>query len=99
MTWKRLECGAVDPEIEEGIAACVADPLWFLARQWQVGEFRGEDAASPVLVEADVAAAPIVKYWTQDANGTRHTAGREQLGAPLEALVEREPITTGPAAI
>ena len=24
------------------------DPLWMLTRQWQFGEFRGEDAASPV---------------------------------------------------
>ncbi len=99
MTWQRLEAGAVDPAIEEGIAAGVADPLWFLARQWQVGEFRGEDAASPVLIEAVVRAAPVIKYWTEDDDGTRTTVPRQQLGVPLEALAEREPITTGPAAI
>lgn len=44
-------------------------------------------------------AAPVVKYWTEDAKGTRSTVGRRQLGTPLEALAEREPITTGPAAV
>ena len=26
----------------------LADPLWLLGRQWQMGELTGEDAASPV---------------------------------------------------
>jgi len=99
MTWKRVEAGAVDADIEEGIAASVADALWFLARQWQVGEFRGEDAASPIVIEADVQQAPIIKYWTENDDGTRDTVDRGQLGTPLEALAEREPITTGPAAV
>ena len=98
MTWKRVEGGAVDPQIEEGLSAVVADPLWFLARQWQVGEFRGEDAATPIVIEADVTSAPVTKYWTEDAAGTRTTVGRAQFGAPLEALVEREPVSGGPAA-
>lgn len=99
MTWKRVEGGAVDPEIEEGVAAAVADPLWFLARQWQVGEFRGEDAATPIIIEADVTAVPVTKYWTEDPDGKRETVGRAKFGAPLEALVEREPVTGGPAAV
>jgi hypothetical protein len=99
MTWKRVEGGAIDPQIEEGLAAVVADPLWFLARQWQVGEFRGEDAATPIMIEADVTSAPVTKYWTEDSAGKRTTVPRTQFGAPLEALVEREPVTGGPAAV
>jgi hypothetical protein len=30
------------------VPACF-DPLWLMARQWQVGEFQGEDAGMPVL--------------------------------------------------
>lgn len=30
--------------------AQIRDPLWLLARQWQMGEFQGEDAASPYWV-------------------------------------------------
>lgn len=99
MTWKRLEAGAVDPNIEEGVAAEVADGLWFLTRQWQVGEFRGEDAASPTVLEAEVQTFPVTKFWTTDAKGRRMTVGREQFGVPLETLAEQEPIATGPAAV
>lgn len=99
MTWKRLEAGAVDPNIDEGVAAEVGDALWFLARQWQVGEFRGEDAASPTVLEAEVQTFPVTKFWTADANGQRRTVGREQFGVPLETLAEQEPIATGPAAV
>ena len=30
------------------LQAQIRDPLWLLARQWQVGEFAGDDAGSPV---------------------------------------------------
>ena len=46
--WDRVEPNTGDPTLEEGLQARVADPMWMLARQWQFGEFRGEDAASPV---------------------------------------------------
>jgi hypothetical protein len=37
----------------------VHDPMWFLARQWQLGEHQGEDAASPVRVSFQVHATPL----------------------------------------
>ncbi|HWH64809.1 MAG TPA: hypothetical protein VNS99_01860, partial [Gaiellales bacterium] len=36
--------------VEDGLSARLADPLWMLARQWQLGEFRGDDAGSAVSV-------------------------------------------------
>ncbi len=41
----------------------------------------------------------MTKFWTEDEKGDRQTVGRGQFGVPLETLAEREPITTGPAAI
>ena len=38
------QCAAM----EETLKARVYDPLWMLARQWQLGEFQGEDNGSPV---------------------------------------------------
>ena len=29
------------------------DPLWMLTRQWQLGEFEGEDSGSPIYVKVD----------------------------------------------
>ncbi|MGH2667609.1 MAG: hypothetical protein ACRDH5_00540 [bacterium] len=87
----RIEASGVDPDLTEGLAARVADPLWYLARQWQLGEFRGEDAASPVIVEADIDSYPIDTYWSSKGPGGRETEEtRADGGPPLEALVERD---------
>jgi len=97
MTWQRLEGGRIDPDLTEGISAVIADPLWLLARQWQVGEFRGEDAATPVLIEGSAVSAPITEYWVEQG-GRRQSIPRGDDGWPLETLVEHEPIADGPAA-
>jgi hypothetical protein len=93
MSWRRLEGTNVDPEMTEGLSARLADPLWALARQWQVGEFHGEDAASPILVSAEVDAIPLAGV---QAGPHRRPAGQY---LPLEALVEAETVRQGPAAI
>jgi hypothetical protein len=54
-TWHRLEPRLRGADPAEGLRAAVHDPLWFLGRQWQVGELLGEDTASPVAVRVDTA--------------------------------------------
>ena len=44
-----------EDDVGNGLAARVHDPLWLLCRQWQFGEFRGEDAGSIAVVNARVA--------------------------------------------
>jgi hypothetical protein len=85
----RIEGSGVDPELVEGLAARVADPLWYLARQWQLGEFRGEDAASPVILEAEIDNYPIDTYWVGVSAGKTEDTPIVS-GTPLEALVERD---------
>lgn len=71
--------------IEEGLAARIHDPLWFLARQWQFGEFRHENAASPAWVEASVE-AHLLDQWRPADDTTWQTY---DIGAvPLERMVE-----------
>lgn len=48
--WSRLEPRPRTASFADAIAARVRDPAWFLCRQWQLGEFHGEDAASPAFV-------------------------------------------------
>jgi hypothetical protein len=48
--WSRLEPRPRAASFADAIAARVRDPAWFLCRQWQLGEFQGEDAASPAFV-------------------------------------------------
>ena len=62
------------------------DPLWFLTRQWQFGEFEGDDAGSPI--DARIA------YETAPLDGYR--SGADILPydgkVPLEARVEGEAV-------
>src|SRR5712692_2808392 len=46
--WNRLEGRPRSADFERSLRAEVRDPLWFLGRQWQYGEFEGEDAGSPI---------------------------------------------------
>lgn len=92
MSWTRVESATVDPDLTEGIEARIADPLWLLARQWQTGEFKGDDAANPLLVSIESRSVPVrtlvLPGGEIDLSGT---------GVPLEPLVEREPIVGGTA--
>jgi hypothetical protein len=49
--FRRLEPRQPTGDLDRGFRAEVADPLWLLGRQWQLGEHTGEDASSPVLVD------------------------------------------------
>ena len=45
-TFSRLEPQPRRGDVTVGAAAPVRDPLWLLARQWQVGEFAGQDGGT-----------------------------------------------------
>jgi hypothetical protein len=80
-----------------GVHARVYDPLWLLARQWQTGEFQGEDTGTPVLARWRAVSAPITRYHAGPIKpNTQLSAPHYDARAmPLEALVERQPVGTG----
>ena len=80
MTWQRLECHDRRRRPLEGQEARIADPLWLLGKQWQVGELTGEDAASPILVEAGFEHAPITRVRPGPPDGPA-THARADRGA------------------
>ena len=84
--WDRIEprARANDPSI--GLEARVHDPLWFLARQWQVGEFESRDAGSPVVANIQSSVAALDRFSV--AGGSVQTYDGVQ---PIETLVEKEP--------
>ena len=59
---QRLEPRARDRDLQNGFAARLHDPLWLLARQWQMGEHQGENATSPVRVNYTVSRTPINSF-------------------------------------
>jgi hypothetical protein len=87
--WNRLEPRPRATTLTRALTAQVRDPLWMLTRQWQFGEFQGEDAASPALVTSNAETAPMLAWRT----GTAAPTPFDRLTMPLEPLVEREPLT------
>ncbi|GAA4728028.1 hypothetical protein [Phytohabitans rumicis] len=87
-SWQRLEPVPRDPAMP-GLAGRVADPLWMLARQWQVGELTGEDTGSPVRVDLTVEIAHLSRYRPGVPDGIAGSPLDRTL--PLEAVVEAEP--------
>lgn len=98
MTWQRLEFSTVGADLLEGQEARIADPLWLIGRQWQIGELTGDDAASPLFVEATFAHTPITRFQPGPPDARGPTIERKALGLPLETAVEREAVRSGPAA-
>ena len=58
-----------------------------LTRQWQVGEFRGDDAGSPIVAKLRVQTARLQKYPAGDAKAEPFDALM-----PFETRVEQMPI-------
>ena len=50
-TWNRLESRPRSQNFDRALRAEVRDALWMLTKQWQMGEFRGSDAGSPVFAK------------------------------------------------
>ena len=61
-SWMRLEPRSRNAEMSASLQARVYDPLWLLARQWQLGEFQGEDNGSPVVASWRAEAARLTRY-------------------------------------
>ena len=51
--WNRLEASPIGDDITRSVRAEIRDPLWMLSRQWQFGEFAGDDAGTPVYADLE----------------------------------------------
>ena len=85
----RIEPRCRQDDFGRGIQARTADPLWMLARQWQTGEFLGEDAGSPINVTIRYSAQAIDRIQTFDGCELKDTH-QDGSDIPLEVLVEQE---------
>jgi hypothetical protein len=76
-TWVRIEARARDANLAAGPDALLADPLWLLARQYQLGELQGVDAGSAISARTrldaprvDAVRANSAAGWTPFSPGT-----------------------------
>ncbi|MCC6395995.1 MAG: hypothetical protein IT282_03180, partial [Bacteroidetes bacterium] len=87
MMWNRLECRPRTKDFDRALKAEVRDALWMLTKQWQMGEFKADDAGSPVLAKMHLDTTRLTKYCA-DGNPAQGFTD----ASPLEAQVERRPI-------
>ena len=96
--WNRLEGRPRQADFGRSLRAEVRDPLWMLTRQWQFGEFKGEDAGSAVKARVQLNTTRIDRFAVKNEN--RDATGGEQFlpavpydqTLPLEIEVEREAV-------
>jgi hypothetical protein len=87
--WNRLE-GRPHDEFH-ALRAEVRDALWMLSRQWQLGEFKADDAGSPVLAKLHASSTRLTAYRPRD-----HAVQAMDATVPLEMTVERRPVPLTP---
>lgn len=86
-TWNRLEGRPRREDFERSLRAEIRDPLWMLCRQWQFGEFQGEDTGSAISAKVQIRCAHLNRFA-----GSSMTATGYDECIPLETRVEREPV-------
>jgi hypothetical protein len=84
--FERLEPRPRANDLGTNVAAGVYDPLWFLTRQWQIGEFQGRDAGSLAYVDYFGSQATLPRFVIQNQ------AKSVDPGIPLEKQTLAEPI-------
>ena len=83
--WNRLEPRTRKREFDQAIRAEVHDPLWMLARQWQFGEFKGEDTGSAIFAKIQIEHTRINQF---QAGNSADNIVKFDLEIPLEKVVE-----------
>lgn len=90
ITWGRVEPHARTTDISVGLAAEVADPLWFLLRQWQLGELTGDDGGSPVAIDVATSWSRFSRFRAEGLVEDTEPTALEAGHGPFEQVVERE---------
>ncbi|HEX4946983.1 MAG TPA: hypothetical protein VFZ34_09975 [Blastocatellia bacterium] len=88
--WNRLEGRPRTADFKRALKAEVRDALWMLTKQWQMGEFRGDDAGSPVFAKIHTTSTPLDKYRPDV-----HAPEAFDDTLPLETKVECRPLNFG----
>ncbi len=85
--WNRLEGRPRRDDFDRALKAEVRDALWMLCKQWQTGEFKADDAGSPVFAKLRMRTAPVTRYRPGEAAVEPFPDK-----VPLEARVEQRPL-------
>ncbi|MEM6723134.1 MAG: hypothetical protein AAF598_03795 [Bacteroidota bacterium] len=86
--WDALEAFPRKVDFDRTLKAEVHDPLWMLTRQWQFGEFKGDDTGSAIFAKVSLKTQSVSHF--KGANQANYVSFPEN--TPLETVVERLPI-------
>ena len=86
--WNRLEARPRTNNFDRALKAEIKDALWMLSKQWQMGEFQGDDAASPVTAKIHIATTRLTKFTYRN-----HPVESFTNEMPLETKVEQQKIS------
>ncbi|HEX5171077.1 MAG TPA: hypothetical protein VFW11_18000 [Cyclobacteriaceae bacterium] len=82
--YNRLEAIPRAVDFDRSLRAEIRDAMWMLTRQWQFGEFKGEDAATAVTTKV------VGEHTTMNTIHFGDNAHPYDASLPLETVVERE---------
>ena len=85
--WNRLEPRPRAKEFGRVLNAEIHDALWMLTRQWQFGEFKGEDTGSAVFAKVQMETTKITRFKNKQGAAVPFDDR-----IPLETRVERLPV-------
>lgn len=83
--YQRIYTDRTDNSKTESLKARVKDPLWFISRQWQFGEFLAESCGYPVKMELSYSELPI-----QNVRHMNNTIQPYDTAKPVEWYIEDE---------
>lgn len=92
--YTRLEPQSVTGDPMPGVRACVHDPLWLMLRQWQFGEFAGDDAGQPLSVAMTRTVTPLTASVAGTPSSGTVVAQALDENVLLDPLFEAEPPAT-----
>ena len=85
--WNRLEGRPRTDDLKQALRAEVHDPLFMLTRQWQMGEYKGDDAGSPIAAAPLISTAPLARFRCGEADAIDFDTAM-----PAEARIEARPL-------
>lgn len=96
--WQRYLGIPRDSTLKVPLQCQVRDPLWFLGRQWQLGEFAGSDAGSPVQATFGIRSRTLSQFIPNQGTAIPSvppTGTSLPPMPPAELLAEQESATLG----
>lgn len=88
LMWQKIKPSPEVTDVAEALRCEVYDPLWILGRQWQMGEFKAEDAGTAAFASVDF------RSFTPDQLLGKNKTQPAPLPAdtPLNPLIESVPM-------